>query len=295
MLKQFLEASSIHGMYHISQTKKCQRMFWIFIVLTGFSGAFVLIRESFQSWSESPIRTTIETLPISELTFPKITVCPPRNIFTSFNYDLVKMAELNIDNKFRNELMDQYLFINHDAKFAEILTSLDLVTNENRLYEWYNGFTSFMLPSTLISKDGAELFYFVVETSSLSGSIASLNFGKKFNISAVPTEIVYWIQWMYSEEIINQNLTMVIDIQKQSLDLPKGANSIDRFEIQGVGVLPTDLKKYGIRIRLENNIRHNRVVLRRQSSREEIESLGRQISSIETLKKSSDIYTLIFF
>ena len=279
MLKQFLEASSIHGMYHISHTKKCQKMFWMFVVFAGFSGAFVLIRESFQSWAESPIKTTIETLPISELTFPKITVCPPRNTFTTFNYDLVKMDKMIIDNKFREELMDQYLLINHEDKFSEILTSLDLVRNEKRLYEWYNGYTEFMLPTTMFNKDGIEKFYYVVRTSSLSGSVASLNFGMKFNISSVPNEIIYWIQLMYSEIFIDKNLTMIIDIQKQSMEFPKVGNSYDRFEIHGVGKLPTDLKEYPFGVRLENNLRHNIMNLQRQASREDIESLGRKIKA----------------
>ena len=279
MLKQFLEASSIHGMYHISHTKKCQKIFWMFVVFAGFSGAFVLIRESFQSWAESPIKTTIETLPISELTFPKITVCPPRNTFTSFNYDLVKMDKMIIDNKFREELMDQYLLINHEDKFSEILTSLDLVRNEKRLYEWYNGYTDFMLPTTMFSKDGTEKFYYVVRTSSLSGSVASLNFGMKFNISSVPNEIVYWIELMYSEILIDKNLTMVIDIQKQSMKFPKVGSSYDRFEIQGVGKLPTDLNKYGLGVRLEKNLRRNTMTLQRQASGEDIESLGRKIKA----------------
>ena len=120
-LKDLLESSSIHGMFHVSQTKKLQRMFWIFVVVTGFSAAFILIHTSFQSWAESPIKTTVETLPISELTFPKITVCPPRNTYTSLNYDLVMTDEMNIDIEFRKELIDQYLMLNHEAIYKENL------------------------------------------------------------------------------------------------------------------------------------------------------------------------------
>ena len=78
-LKTFLESSTIHGLTYISTTQKYARLFWIFAVAIGFSGAVILIKESFQSWTESPIKTTVETLPISILKLPKVTVCPPKN------------------------------------------------------------------------------------------------------------------------------------------------------------------------------------------------------------------------
>ena len=90
----FLESSTIHGLTYISTTRKYVRLFWLLVVVTGFSGAGYLIRESFVSWSESPIKTTIETLPISDIMFPKVTVCPPKNTFTDLNYDLM-MTENN--------------------------------------------------------------------------------------------------------------------------------------------------------------------------------------------------------
>ena len=52
------------------------------MVISGFITAAFLIKESFDSWSDSPIKTTFETFPISELTLPKLTVCPPKNTFT---------------------------------------------------------------------------------------------------------------------------------------------------------------------------------------------------------------------
>ena len=78
-VRTFLETSTIHGLNYISTTRKYSRLFWILIVIVGFSGAGFLINESFQSWSESPVKTTIETLPIAEIKFPKVTVCPPKN------------------------------------------------------------------------------------------------------------------------------------------------------------------------------------------------------------------------
>ena len=85
----FLESSSISGLNHISTTKKCARAFWIVVVLAAIIMSCLLIYESFESWSKSPVRTTIQTLEMREIKFPKVTVCPPRNTFTDLNYDLM--------------------------------------------------------------------------------------------------------------------------------------------------------------------------------------------------------------
>ena len=50
------------------------RLFWSFVVITGFLGASLLIKESFDSWSEIPVMTNIETVPITDIEFPKVTV-----------------------------------------------------------------------------------------------------------------------------------------------------------------------------------------------------------------------------
>ena len=85
-VRTFLESSTVHGLSYISTTQRYARIFWIFVVMAGFVGASLLIKASFDSWSESPVKTTVETLPINRLKLPKITVCPPRNTFTDLNY-----------------------------------------------------------------------------------------------------------------------------------------------------------------------------------------------------------------
>ena len=105
-VRAFLESSTIHGLGYISTTRKYIKILWIIVVLAGFTGAGVIIYESFQDWAESPITTTIETQPITKITFPKLTVCPPKNTFTDLNYDLTKIVNLTLDNNTRAELTD---------------------------------------------------------------------------------------------------------------------------------------------------------------------------------------------
>ena len=71
IVKEFMQVSSIHGFGHIVATRRFSRLFWILAVIFGFSVSSYLIQVSFSSWSESPVSTTIETLPISKIKFPQ--------------------------------------------------------------------------------------------------------------------------------------------------------------------------------------------------------------------------------
>ena len=106
-IRLFLESSTIHGLAYISTaSRRIVRVFWIFIVIAGFTGAGVMIYNSFKSWADSPVKTTIETHPITEITFPKVTVCPPKNTYTDLNYDLmmVEHIHMTLENDTRKEL-----------------------------------------------------------------------------------------------------------------------------------------------------------------------------------------------
>ena len=65
---EFLESSTIHGLTYIATTKNIFfKLFWISIVCTGFAVAGILINSSVSSWKKSPIATSIETFPISQV------------------------------------------------------------------------------------------------------------------------------------------------------------------------------------------------------------------------------------
>ena len=77
-LREFLESSTIHGLVYISSSKSnVTKFLWACVVIAGFTTAWFLINNSYSDWSENPVSTTISTHPISELKFPKITICPP--------------------------------------------------------------------------------------------------------------------------------------------------------------------------------------------------------------------------
>ena len=127
-VRAFLETSTIHGLAYISTTKRLIRLLWILIVLIGFSGAGVLIYQSFQGWYESPVRTTTETEPIDKLTFPKVTVCPPKHTYTDLNYDLMMAQNMTLDNETRNELTNYAFELLHDHLHNTIMAEMSLQT-----------------------------------------------------------------------------------------------------------------------------------------------------------------------
>ena len=101
--REFLENSTIHGLFHISTTRRLVRLIWVGVVTAGFSVAAILIQQSFSSWASSPITTTIETRPITDLDFPNVTVCPPRNSFTTLIPDLLRARNINLEVEKRKE------------------------------------------------------------------------------------------------------------------------------------------------------------------------------------------------
>ena len=120
-IKIYFETSTIHGLSYISGTRKLWRLFWILTVFGGFATAGLLIYESFKSWAESPIATNIETLPITELKFPKVTVCPPKNTFTNLNYDIEMVGNRTLDNEVRYGLLKRHT----NTKLAKLQIHFD--------------------------------------------------------------------------------------------------------------------------------------------------------------------------
>ena len=174
-IKEFLESSTIHGLVYISTNKRITRLLWIFVVFAGFSGAGFLIRQSFSSWATSPVSTTIETLPISELDFPNVTVCPPRNSFTSLNPDLVMSRSITFDEEERKELSDlvpeAVYKSNHQAQYLQFLA----YKTEASL-NWYSGTSKIVLPN---QDHGFKRFDFY--SSAPSGSFSTPYFRQPFD------------------------------------------------------------------------------------------------------------------
>ena len=137
-LKEFFEASTIHGFAYLTSKSRLARPFWIIVVISGFSFAGILIYQSFQAWNESPVKTTIETRPINEIKFPKVTVCPPKNTFTNLNYDLQTMGDKKVGGDDSWKILKDYVKYSQNEDAKKDWKNFQYVHHEEMLKSWYN-------------------------------------------------------------------------------------------------------------------------------------------------------------
>ena len=137
ILKEFLEATTIHGLYYISTCKSWfAKAGWMVVVALGFAASTFLIHSSFADWAESPVATTITPHPVADLPFPNVTICPPKGLNGALKYDLMKLATRNMSSEKKEELLQNIalIFNNEGGKdFAKLI-------NETNLENFYKGY-----------------------------------------------------------------------------------------------------------------------------------------------------------
>ena len=214
-IRIFLESSSIAGLNHIATSTKYAKLFWIFAVVSGFIGAGYLINMSFQSWSMSPVTTTVETLPLSRITLPKVTVCPPENTFTDLNYDLMRAENLALDDDQKYQLFEMALGFIERKYFDKSLKLLDKFTEKNRSFNWYLGFTEIITPyySTWKNKNTLK---FPFKTSASNGTVTSQYFEEPFQSNKLDKNVEFSIQILTLHYIdgFDPNMTLHVKFEQ---------------------------------------------------------------------------------
>ena len=205
-IRDFLDTSSINGLNHISTTRGLSRSFWIFVVFSGFLVSGFLIHQSFQTWEQQPIVTTIETLPSEEMKLPKVTVCPPKNSFTDLNYDLMLARNATITKEMVKEL---YNFAEYaiDIGYLKYLNKLE---DKNQFYNWYRGISPLELPLLFKDKKTAPhpKLDLTLTSYALSGNITTQNFGKKMSSDLLERNVDYTIKIVVPKEFQKENITI---------------------------------------------------------------------------------------
>ena len=230
-LKTFMEASSIHGIQYISTTRKFSRLFWLLVIFTGFSGAVFIIYQSFQAWNESPVKTIIETQPITEITFPKVTVCPPKNTFTDLNYNL-KMAEnITLDNKTRNELNNFAMNLLYDKLYESTMKNLSLLEDADRYYNWYHGHTE-LIETRYYDEMWFRGLQYSVRTTATSGSISTQYFGERFEADNLEADTKFLFSVMVSTPRNvrnNPNVTLHFEVERVAMKDLSGEDDLSVY------------------------------------------------------------------
>ena len=233
-INKFLASSTIHGLLYISISKKLGKIFWVWIVVAGFITAAVFITLSFQSWSDSPVKTTIETLSINEITFPKITACPPRNTFTNLNYDLKKLENVSLTDAERGELIEYSLELLHDSFYDEILSNLSKLEELNQFYNWFSARTMIKIPSMSQFRNHLE---YTIHTFASTGSVKTQYFNESFSVSKTEGHVGYYFTKYIPKQIQeNLNFTLSVEIRKISLEVSEKLSK-DKLYFDKIGYL----------------------------------------------------------
>ena len=238
-VRAFLDSSTIHGLSYISNTRRLIRLFWILIVIAGFTGAGVLIYQSFEDWSDNPVTTTIETLPIKDATFPKITVCPPKNTFTDLNYDLMTVGNrtlyVNISDKDSdfNVLKKKYVEHFQMEEFDDVYSSLSTFKEKDKYRNWYTGVTKVPI---VVDQYGF-LASDVIETYATSGEISTPLFGEEFEIEKFKLNAIFKISfnnpYIMDDNLGSGNITLEFTYDIDEINDIIGLTYMDKFNAFG--------------------------------------------------------------
>lgn len=177
IVKEYLSNATIHGLSHIASTKGLAQTLWFCVVSVCVAYAGISIGFSFDAWSKNKITTTIETLPISEVIFPKVTVCPPKNTFTNLNYDLMRAENVTLNNSTQNALVKDFIKKVIDWKVSK--ENKYYFFEENKERNRYHGLSDekIIMDGTGTPRQKAE-----ISTSVLNGSITTPKYNELFDI-----------------------------------------------------------------------------------------------------------------
>ena len=244
---EFLETSSIAGISRIGFGSKFSRFIWFLIVSAGFGFAAYFIQEQFQAWQDSPFKTVIETFPISEIEFPKVTVCPPKNTFTNLNYDLENFENVTITNKTKNDVLEYFMMLVNNLKLDELKKNFSLFEERDRYSDWYNGISEINMPAPDYNYDYNSYSYvfsgmkYTVNSCSNNGSISTKNFGDSFDTNTFSTmmKMKYILVIHIPEEVrLSGNARLILHVKMNTInDIPQGGGydiiEIEREEVDG--------------------------------------------------------------
>ena len=258
-LKIFLESSSIHGLAYISVTKRLVKVFWILTIFSGFCGAILLISQSFEAWENNPVTTTIDTKPIVDISYPKVTVCPPKQSYTNLNYDIMNVGNTTIDYDLAEENNTAYLMLKSleeyflQKDFEKVLKEMIHINEKNKYLNWYIGLTKVpeaeVMSDILITSVKPE-----VKTYATTGTVSSPYFQDTFDSDKFKLkqtfdldienpyydETAWWVTQGNISLVINydvvENFECITVGDGKCLDSSKNEFRIEQSNFQGIKI-----------------------------------------------------------
>ena len=198
-----------------------------------------MIFESIKNWNENPISTSIETLPISQLTLPNLTVCPPKKSSLNLNYDIFHSDEKQLDKDTRKELIEYAMKVIQDEFSDEIMTNLSKIEDPERFYNWYHGYSQIMFPYYDYTDN---LLNYFVWTTDTSANISTQYFGDKYDADKVDGNIAIRITFSVPTEVRRDSKSILsLDVKR---NIMKEFVDSDQIYIRSLGVMDADLAEF---------------------------------------------------
>ena len=187
------------------------------MVIVGFSVSSILINQSFSSWSESPVSTTLTTLPISQIYFPRVIVCPPKNTRTNLNYDLVLSENLTLDNEGKKEFAEFLKLTIFEIIYDTVLEDVKSYVERDKYRNWYDGITLLELPvdeasvyPTLTLKTTKLI---KVSTYAQSGTFVTPNFREDFDSKKFSLFVEFKLHiWIPNSVFKSKTVELILEI-----------------------------------------------------------------------------------
>ena len=199
-IKEFLDTSTIHGLAYISSTKGPPKVFWTTVVVCSFLTAGLMISSSFSNWFDNPIATTEKTLSVKEVTFPTITVCPPRNTFTNLNWDLIKGQNLTIDEQTRNSMRYTMYEVIHGEFVKETMAAFAFYNEESKSRNYYHGYDELRWIED-VSTDAKKPLVLTLSSAAVNDSVRSPYFGEQYADSKFFRDLSFYFDIKIPKEI----------------------------------------------------------------------------------------------
>ena len=207
-VKGLLEVSSIHGVGYLVSEKKLFKLLWAAVVVGSFIAAGLIIRQSFRGWEESPISTTIETRPLSDLAFPEVVVCPAKNSFTTLSPDLKQSESQRMKEKTKVDMLDILTDATFDIAFQEKYEDMRSFYEKDKFLNWYLGTSKMVYPTG----DGHRRYY-RLQTSAVSGDCSTPFFKESFNENDFLLKLTFQVQiYVPRDWRSNRTISLIIDI-----------------------------------------------------------------------------------
>ena len=204
ILKEFLEATTIHGLYYISTCKsRIAKAGWMVVVALGFAASTFLIHSSFADWAESPVATTITPYSVAELPFPNVTICPPKGLNGALKYDLMKLANKSLSSEKKEGLSQLATRIFYDEGWNDVAK----IIGEKNIENVYRGFQE-------VTKEKEEI---TVKVTNPNGTYESVYHGQKLTPhlrhQLTETKFHFKIELDNIKELMGKEGTLKLEIE----------------------------------------------------------------------------------